>query len=105
MLVDVQLKAIADPTRREILRLASSREMPAGEISRAFKMSRPSVSRHLSVLLKAGLIELRPEGTARYYKTNQRAISDIRHWFNEYWDIGLPRLKNLAEEEHKNRGT
>ena len=62
--IDESLRAVADPTRRAILRLVRDDELPAGEIARHFpRISRPAVSQHLRVLTDAGLVEARPTGT------------------------------------------
>ena len=62
-LIDESLRAVADPTRRAILRLVRDREVPAGEIATHFpSISRPAVSQHLRVLADAGLVAVRPDG-------------------------------------------
>lgn len=61
-------RAIADPTRRQILQALKEGELRAGEISALFPMSGPSVSRHLSILKAAGLITERREGNSIIYK-------------------------------------
>ncbi len=70
-------KALADPTRREILRLLRQREMTAGELAEQFDMSKPSVSHHFSVLKQADLISSRREGQQIYYSLNTTAVEDL----------------------------
>jgi DNA-binding transcriptional ArsR family regulator len=60
-------RALADPTRRQILRDLRGGELTAGQISGCFTISGPSVSRHLGVLKNAGLIAERHEANRIYY--------------------------------------
>ncbi len=66
--MEAALRAIAEPRRREILRLVWSAELPAGEIARRFDVTRPAISQHLSVLKEAGLVTERRDGTRRLYR-------------------------------------
>ena len=68
-------KAIADPTRRQILQALKENEMCAGEIVEMFTISGPSVSRHLSVLKDAGLINERRDGTSIIYSLNDENLA------------------------------
>ena len=70
-------KALADPTRREILRLLRGGEMTAGELARHFDMSAPSVSHHFAVLKQADLIASRREGQQIYYFLNTTVVEDL----------------------------
>jgi len=73
-------KALADPTRREILRLLGSGEKSAGDLSQRFDMSKPSMSHHFSVLKDAGLILSRRDGTNIYYSLNTTVLQDVVTW-------------------------
>jgi DNA-binding transcriptional ArsR family regulator len=77
MHVNDAFKALADPTRREILRLLRGGEMTAGELARHFDMSKPSVSHHFAVLKQADLIASRREGQQIYYYLNTTAVEDL----------------------------
>jgi DNA-binding transcriptional ArsR family regulator len=70
-------KALADPTRREILRLLRGGEKTAGELAEHFDMTKPSVSHHFAVLKQAGLIASRREGQQIYYYLNTTALEDL----------------------------
>jgi ArsR family transcriptional regulator, arsenate/arsenite/antimonite-responsive transcriptional repressor len=70
-------KALADPTRREILRLLRAGEKTAGELAAAFDMTKPSVSHHFSVLKNADLIDSRREGQQIYYFLNTTVVEDL----------------------------
>ena len=70
-------KALADPTRREILRLLRGGERTAGELARHFDMTRPSMSHHFTVLKQADLIASRREGQQIYYFLNTTVVEDL----------------------------
>ena len=84
--MDEALKAVADPTRRAILRLVRDGEQPAGEIAAHFPhMSRPAVSQHLRVLTDAGLLEVRPDGNRRLYRWRREGLRDAASFVEEMW--------------------
>ena len=98
--MDDALRAVADPTRREILRLVREGERPAGEIAQHFpSMTRPAVSQHLRVLSDAGLVEVRPVGNKRLYRWRPEGLRDAVTFFDEMWADNLARLKVAAERE------
>jgi DNA-binding transcriptional ArsR family regulator len=68
-------RALADPTRREILRILRKGEVTAGEIGSKFRLSAPSISRHLGVLESAGLVMPRRDGVRIYYRLAPRKIA------------------------------
>src|SRR4051794_26719372 len=96
--MDDALRAVADPTRRAILRLVRDREVAAGEIAEQFPtMSRPAVSQHLRVLTDARLVDVRPDGTRRLYRLRPEGLQDASAFLNELWSDRLARLKAAAE--------
>lgn len=98
--MDEALRAVADPTRRAILRLVRDDELPAGEIARRFpSMSRPAVSQHLRVLAGAGLVAIRPDGNRRLYRWRREGLRDAAAFLEEMWSGSLARLKVAAERE------
>jgi DNA-binding transcriptional ArsR family regulator len=98
--MDEALRAVADPTRRTILRLVRDDELPAGEIARRFpSMSRPAVSQHLRVLAGAGLVAIRPDGNRRLYRWRREGLRDAAAFLEEMWSDSLARLKVAAERE------
>ncbi len=97
--MDVKLQALADPTRRELLRRAWGREISAGQLATGFAISRPAVSQHLRVLREAGLMDVRTLGTRRLYTARPDALRDVMGFFDEFWSGGLTELKSSAEAE------
>ena len=77
------LRALADPTRREILNLLKNGRLSAGEITQHFSVSAPSISRHLSVLKDADLIRDQREGKYIYYQLNASVLEEILLWITE----------------------
>ena len=74
---DSVFKALADPTRRKILRLLNESEMTAGDIAGHFPISLPSMSHHFNVLKEADLILARRQGQVIYYSLNTTVMEDI----------------------------
>lgn len=77
------LKALADPTRREILNLLKKGRMSAGEITDHFSVTAPSISRHLSVLKDADLIRDMREGKYIFYEINTSVLEETLLWITD----------------------
>ena len=73
-------KALADPTRREILALLRRGEMTAGALAEKFDMTKPSMSHHFTVLKEADLITSRREGQQIWYGLNTTVVEDLMAW-------------------------
>ena len=99
--MEAALSALAEPHRREILQLIRSKELPAGEIAAHFDISRPAISQHLHVLLDAGLVTERREGTRRLYRLRNDGFEDIARFVGLFWDVNLDRLKAEAERQEQ----
>lgn len=78
------LRALADPTRREILNLLKSGTLSAGEISERFDITAAAISRHLSVLKEADLIRDRREGKFIFYELNASVMEEIILWIKDF---------------------
>jgi DNA-binding transcriptional ArsR family regulator len=94
---DEVLRAIAEPRRREILRLVAHDEIAAGEIAAAFDVTRTAVSQHLTVLRNAGLITERREGTRRLYRARPEGLAGLREFLDGMWSSSLEVAARLAE--------
>lgn len=97
------LQAIAEPRRREILRLVQERELSAGDIAAQFDVTRPAISQHLRVLTEAGLIAMRREGTRRMYRARPEGLAELRAYLEEFWQEALELLKVAAETKERER--
>jgi DNA-binding transcriptional ArsR family regulator len=94
-------RAIADPTRREILNLLRGGAHTVGEIAGNFRTSRPAISKHLRLLRSAGLVVARKDGAARVCRLNARPLRAVSTWLREYevfWRGSLDGLKNYIED-------
>ena len=83
MSIQNTLKALADPTRREILNMLKKGRLSAGEISDTFPISGAAISRHLSVLKDADLIRDKRDGKFIYYELNASVLEEIMLWLTE----------------------
>jgi DNA-binding transcriptional ArsR family regulator len=104
--VDTAFRALAEPRRREILKLVWTRELPASEIAARFAdVTRSAVSQHLGVLREAELVIERRDGTRRLYRANHAQMDRVRQFLDEYWTSSLQRLQHLAESAEREKGT
>jgi DNA-binding transcriptional ArsR family regulator len=103
--MEAALKALAEPRRREILRLVWSEELPATAIAASFsEVTRSAISQHLGVLREAGLVDERREGTRRLYRSNHHQMARLRTYLDDYWTTGLERLRDVAEAAEARKG-
>src|SRR6266550_3525476 len=96
-------QALADPTRRAVLELLRRGSQPAGQIARAFPVSRPAISKHLRLLRRAHLVQERREGRHRWYQLNPEPLKAVDSWLEHYrvfWSARLNNLKAFVEAEH-----
>ncbi len=101
--MDAALRAIAEPHRREILRLVGEDELAAGEIAGHFDLSRPAVSQHLRVLVDAGLLEKRRDATRIIYRARPEGMAELQEYLETFWSTGLRRLRRAVEQELEER--
>lgn len=98
---DAVFRAIADPTRREILSLLRDGRRTVGEIAGNFRISRPAISKHIRLLRSAGLIVTHQDGTARICHLNAKPLRAVNDWLGEYeafWGQSMRNLKSYVEE-------
>ncbi len=98
---DVVFRAIADPTRREILRLLRDGRRSVGDLASNFPQSRPAISKHLRLLRSAGLIVTHERGAIRLCELNAKPLRAVDDWLRSYesfWRTSLRGLKRYVEE-------
>lgn len=78
------LKALADPTRRQIIQLLKSGRLSAGDIGEHFNITAAAISRHLSVLKEAGLIRDAREGKYIFYEVNLSVLEELLSWLIDF---------------------
>jgi DNA-binding transcriptional ArsR family regulator len=88
--------ALADPIRAEIVQLLAGDDLTAGEIATRFPISRPAVSRHLSVLLRSGLVSVRGEAQRRIYRLDIGGLDEIDRWVAACRSVWGARLDALG---------
>jgi DNA-binding transcriptional ArsR family regulator len=102
--VDAVAHALADGTRRRLLRLVRDDERAAGDLAAEFPgISRPAVSQHLRVLHDAGLVTVRPAGNHRFYRARREGLTEVGQFLDEMWTDGLAKLKEVAEAAERSR--
>ncbi|MFD2765952.1 ArsR/SmtB family transcription factor [Micromonospora eburnea] len=90
--------ALANPTRREVLRLLLERgEQPVQQLADHFDMRRPSLSEHLRVLKDAGLVTEQPVGRQRFYALRPEPLREVADWLGPYERFWRARLADLRE--------
>ena len=89
-------RALADPMRREILRLLRRGEQSAGELADHFGISKPSMSHHFAVLKQADLVATRRAGQQIYYSLNTTVVEDL---LAAVWDLFPGRRRNGRQEK------
>ena len=93
-------RAIADPTRREILGLLRIGPQTVGELARNFRTSRPAISKHLRLLRSAGLVTTKKDGVTHICRLNAQPLQPVSVWLRDYevfWGESLRGLKNYIE--------
>jgi DNA-binding transcriptional ArsR family regulator len=93
--VDV-FRAIADPTRRQLIALLANGERPVKELAAPFAMSRPAISQHLAVLQQAGLVTERLVGRERHYALVPEPLGEVRDWLARYERFWVRKLDALG---------
>lgn len=99
-------QAIADPTRRNLLKLLAEagKEMSIVAITEHFSISRTAINKHLQVLSEAGLVSSRKVGRETRYKFQQDPLTKLQQWlsfFDQYWESKLLALNEYLEKEEK----
>ena len=100
-------RALADPTRRDILLLLSEQDMTIAQVSDRFDMTRAAIKKHLTVLEEGDLISVHPNGRERVNRLEPLGLKSVSDWldyFNNFWDERLTTLKELVERQEKTKG-
>jgi DNA-binding transcriptional ArsR family regulator len=98
------VKVIAEPRRREILRLCWHAERTAGDLAARFDVTFGAVSQHLKVLRDADLVTVRHAGTRRFYRANRAALGPLAGYLEDLWGHRLDELAELAEAAETGTG-
>jgi DNA-binding transcriptional ArsR family regulator len=94
-------QAIADPTRRAILLLVATQSMTAGALAANFDTARPTVSKHLQILIQCELLKQEQTGREIYYHINAKNMKEVADFiepFRKMWDERFNRLENIMKK-------
>lgn len=93
--------AIGEPRRREIIAvLVDGKEHTVGDVVRALRMQQPTVSKHLHVLLKVGVVSVTKQGQLRLYRLNAKELKPVHDWvktYERFWTHQIGQIKQRAE--------
>lgn len=95
-------QAIADPTRRKLLRLLAEKELPISEITNHFPVSRTAIAKHLRILSEAELVHGRKSGREKRYRLQSEPLMELKEWlafYEQFWDNKLSMLKHYVEDD------
>jgi DNA-binding transcriptional ArsR family regulator len=97
-------QVIADPSRREMLRLLSKDNLTINNLAENFDMSRPAVSKHIKILYSAGFISITDIGRERYCTLKQDGFNELQEWinyFDKFWTSKLKKLEMILNSKSK----
>ena len=101
------LKALAEPSRFQIIELLRNGPRPVGELVNRLKLPQPQVSKHLRVLSDAGLVDVRVDAQRRIYELRPAPLQELEVWIERYrsiWEENYQRLDVLLEEMKAKEG-
>ena len=97
-------QVVADPGRRQMLRLLSEKTLTINALAEHFEMSRPAVSKHIKILYSAGFITIQDIGRERHCLLKQEGFDKLQEWinfFDKFWTLRLKKLEDLLNEKLK----
>ncbi|MBO9412923.1 MULTISPECIES: metalloregulator ArsR/SmtB family transcription factor [unclassified Ruegeria] len=95
-------RALADPTRRDIVQMLASQDMTIAQLTDCFDMTRAAVKKHLTVLSDGGLIQVEARGRERINRLEPEGMAPVLDWlsfFDQFWDERLRNLKEAIERK------
>ena len=100
-LLDATFAALADPTRRAILKRLASGQASVNQLAEPFAMTQPAISKHLKVLERAGLISRGRDAQRRPCRLEAKRLAQANEWLENYrkfWEGSFDRLDDLLDE-------
>ncbi len=97
-------RALADPTRRQILSYLADGEMTIAQVSDKFNVTRGAIKKHLTILAEGDLIKVRTQGRERINRLNPAGLKPVSEWmsfFDQFWDARLGKLQTAIEKENR----
>jgi DNA-binding transcriptional ArsR family regulator len=99
-------QAIADPTRRQIIGMVSTKSLNLNSIAGNFEMSRQAVSLHIKILNECGLITIKQQGRERFCEAKLEKLNEVSRWIEQYrqhWESKLDNLELYLDKLQKNK--
>lgn len=97
-MMEKTFKALADPTRREILRMLNEKSLSAGDIAKAFEISKPSLSHHLNILKNAELVSAERDGQHIIYSINTSVFQEFVQQLLDFFQMGEEEEEDVQNE-------
>lgn len=97
-------QVIADPSRRQIMKLLSKDSMTINGLAENFDMSRPAVSKHIKIMYNAGFITIKDIGRERYCTLKQDGFDEVQdfiNYFDKFWETKLKKLQTILNNKTK----
>ena len=97
-------QVIADPSRRQMLKLLSKNNLTINSLAENFDMSRPAVSKHIKILYGAGFISITDVGRERYCTLKQEGFHELQDFigsFDKFWASKLKKLETILNNKQK----
>lgn len=94
-------QAIADPTRREIIHMISTKPLNINSVSENFSVSRAAVYKHIKILTECGLVVIRQQGRERYCEAKLERLNEVSTWVEQYRKIWTARFNTLERYLHE----
>ena len=95
-------RAIADPTRRDIIALLATKPMNLNAVADNFDISRPAISKHIKILIECGLVTIRQQGRERYCEPKFEKLAEVSAFVEQYrkfWTAKLDALDKFLSEK------
>lgn len=98
-------QAIADPTRRAIIRMVAQNTLNLNAVAEQFQQSRPAISKHIKILEECGLVRIRRQGRERYCEAQLDRLQEVSAWVDQYqvfWSSKLDALERYLTDLQTN---
>jgi DNA-binding transcriptional ArsR family regulator len=100
-------QAVADPTRRDIIKMISTKNLTLNQVADSFDISRQAVSKHIKILTECGLIRIRQDGRERFCSARLQSLRVVANWvvqYQKHWDKRLDNLEIYLDKlQHKQK--
>lgn len=90
-------QAIADPTRRDIIKLIARQQLNLNSVAEHFNISRPAISKHIKILTECGLIDIQQQGRERYCRLQGEKLNEVSDWIDQFRQIWEARIDSFEE--------